>query len=29
LLRTLQALKANLADACDAPVAGQKRVSHG
>jgi DNA-binding MarR family transcriptional regulator len=29
LLRTLQALKANLAEACDAPVAGQKRVSHG
>jgi DNA-binding MarR family transcriptional regulator len=29
LLRTLQALKANLADACDSPVAGQKRVSHG
>jgi MarR family transcriptional regulator for hemolysin len=29
LLKTLQALKANLADARDAPVAGQKRVSHG
>jgi MarR family transcriptional regulator for hemolysin len=29
LLKTLQALKSNLADACDAPVAGQKRVSHG
>jgi MarR family transcriptional regulator for hemolysin len=29
LLRTLQALKANLADACDAQVARQKRVSHG
>ena len=29
LLRTLQALKANLTDACDSPVAGQKRVSHG
>ena len=29
LLTTLQALKANLAEACDAPVAGQKRVSHG
>ena len=29
LLKTLQALKSNLAEACDAPVAGQKRVSHG
>src|SRR6266850_6156384 len=29
LLRTLQALKANLAEACDAPVAGPKRVDHG
>jgi MarR family transcriptional regulator for hemolysin len=29
LLKTLQALKTNLADACDSPVAGQKRVSHG
>jgi DNA-binding MarR family transcriptional regulator len=29
LLRTLQALKANLADACDAQVARPKRVSHG
>jgi MarR family transcriptional regulator for hemolysin len=29
LLKTLQALKSNLADACDAPVAGQKKVSHG
>jgi DNA-binding MarR family transcriptional regulator len=29
LLKTLQALKTNLTDACDAPVAGQKRVSHG
>jgi MarR family transcriptional regulator for hemolysin len=28
-LKTLQVLKANLADACDAPVAGQKRASHG
>jgi len=28
LLKTLQALKANLTDACDSPVAGQKRVSH-
>jgi MarR family transcriptional regulator for hemolysin len=29
LLRTLQALKANLADACDAKVATPKRVNHG
>jgi MarR family transcriptional regulator, transcriptional regulator for hemolysin len=29
LLRTLQALKANLADACNAQVAGPKRVGHG
>ncbi|MEA3100228.1 MarR family transcriptional regulator [Caballeronia mineralivorans] len=29
LLRTLQALKANLADACDAEVARPKRVNHG
>src|SRR5712671_7900544 len=29
LLKTLQALKANLTDACDSPIAGQKRVSHG
>ena len=29
LLRTLQALKANLADACNAQAAGPKRVSHG
>jgi MarR family transcriptional regulator, transcriptional regulator for hemolysin len=29
LLRTLQALKANLADACDAKVAEPKRVNHG
>jgi MarR family transcriptional regulator for hemolysin len=29
LLTTLQALKANLTNACGAPVAGQKRVSHG
>ena len=28
LLKTLQALKANLTEACDAPIAGQKRVSH-
>ena len=29
LLKTLQALKANLVDACDAKVAGPKRVHHG
>jgi MarR family transcriptional regulator, transcriptional regulator for hemolysin len=29
LLKTLQALKANLTDACVSPVAGQKRVNHG
>jgi DNA-binding MarR family transcriptional regulator len=29
LLQTLQTLKANLADACDAQVAGQKRANHG
>src|ERR1700691_1460815 len=29
LLKTLQALKENLTQACDAPPAGQKRVSHG
>jgi MarR family transcriptional regulator for hemolysin len=29
LLKTLQALKTNLMLACDAPAAGQKRVSHG
>jgi hypothetical protein len=29
LLKTLQTLKANLTDACDAPVAGPKRVNHG
>jgi MarR family transcriptional regulator for hemolysin len=28
LLKTLQALKANLTEACDAPIAGQKRASH-
>jgi hypothetical protein len=28
LLKTLQALKANLAEACDGPLAGQKRASH-
>jgi len=29
LLKTLQALKENLTQACDASLAGQKRVSHG
>jgi MarR family transcriptional regulator for hemolysin len=29
LLKTLQALKANLTQASDAPLAGQKRASHG
>src|ERR1700733_12285385 len=29
LLKTLQALKENLTQACDAPPAGQKRASHG
>jgi len=29
LLKTLQTLKANLTDACDSPVAGQKRANHG
>ncbi len=29
LLKTLQALKANLTNVCDSPVARQKRVSHG
>src|SRR5467141_340470 len=29
LLKTLQTLKANLTDACDARVAGPKRVDHG
>jgi hypothetical protein len=29
LLKTLQALKENLTQACDAPPAGQKRGSHG
>jgi MarR family transcriptional regulator, transcriptional regulator for hemolysin len=29
LLKTLQALKANLTDACDAQVAESKRVNHG
>ena len=29
LLNTLQTLKANLTDACDAPVAAPKRVNHG
>ena len=29
LLRTLEAMKANLTEACEAPTAGQKRASHG
>jgi MarR family transcriptional regulator for hemolysin len=29
LLNTLQTLRANLTDACNAPVAGPKRVNHG
>jgi MarR family transcriptional regulator, transcriptional regulator for hemolysin len=29
VFKTLQALKANLTDACDSPVAGQKRANHG
>jgi DNA-binding MarR family transcriptional regulator len=29
LVKTLQALKANLLEICDAPAAGQKRASHG
>ena len=29
LLKTLKALKANLADACVSPVAGQKKANHG
>jgi MarR family transcriptional regulator for hemolysin len=29
LLKTLQALKANLTQACEATIAGQKRASHG
>ena len=29
LLKTLQTLKANLTDACDSSVAGQKRANHG
>ena len=29
LLKTLQALKSNLTDACDSSVAGQKRATHG
>ena len=29
LLKTLEALKENLTRACDAPLAGQKRASHG
>ena len=29
LLQTLQAMKANLTGACEAPITGQKRVIHG
>jgi MarR family transcriptional regulator, transcriptional regulator for hemolysin len=29
LLKTLQALKANLIEVCEAPITGQKRASHG
>jgi MarR family transcriptional regulator, transcriptional regulator for hemolysin len=29
LLKTLDAMKANLIEACEAPIAGQKRASHG
>ena len=29
LLKTLEAMKANLTGACEAPIAGQKRASHG
>jgi MarR family transcriptional regulator, transcriptional regulator for hemolysin len=29
LLKTLEAMKANLIEACEAPIAGQKRASHG
>ena len=29
LLQTLEAMKANLTEACEAPIAGPKRVSHG
>jgi MarR family transcriptional regulator for hemolysin len=29
LLQTLQAMKANLTGACEAPITGQKRASHG
>ena len=29
LLKTLQALKENLTQACDAPLAGQERANHG
>jgi MarR family transcriptional regulator, transcriptional regulator for hemolysin len=29
LLKTLRALKENLIQACEAPIAGQERVSHG
>ena len=29
LLKTLEAMKANLTEACEAPIAGQKRANHG
>jgi MarR family transcriptional regulator for hemolysin len=29
LLKTLEAMKANLTEACEAPITGQKRESHG
>jgi MarR family transcriptional regulator, transcriptional regulator for hemolysin len=29
LLRTLEAMKANLTEACEAPIAGQERANHG
>jgi MarR family transcriptional regulator, transcriptional regulator for hemolysin len=29
LLKTLQALKQNLTQACETPPAGQKRANHG
>ena len=28
-LKTLEAMKANLTEACEAPIAGQKRANHG
>ena len=29
LLKTLESMKANLTEACEAPIAGKKRASHG